>query len=101
VPLATGAELLVVPDRGYALAGRGAVRLLAATDDDAARDLLRAAIATAGAGEAYVDWISSSQGWAVPVCLDAGLELQTGTGPVFTAGDVGPFAPYLPSGAYL
>jgi hypothetical protein len=101
VPLATGAELLVVPERGYALARGGTVRLLAATDDDAARDLLRAAIASAGDGEANVDWISAAQDWAVPVCLDAGLEVKPVTGPVFTAGEVGPFTPYLPSGSYL
>ena len=32
--------------------------------------------------------------------LDAGLALKPG-GAVFVRGDVGPFAPYLPSGAYL
>jgi hypothetical protein len=29
------------------------------------------------------------------------LELRSDCGAVFLAGDVGPFAPYLPSGAYL
>ncbi len=32
--------------------------------------------------------------------LDAGLVLKPG-GAVFVRGDVGPFTPYLPSGAYL
>jgi hypothetical protein len=32
--------------------------------------------------------------------LDAGLSL-TNDGAVFVRGDVGPFRPYLPSGAYL
>ena len=29
------------------------------------------------------------------------MELRMDLGAVFLAGDVGPFAPYLPSGAYL
>jgi hypothetical protein len=32
---------------------------------------------------------------------EAGLELEVGWGAVLIAGDVGPFHPYLPSGAYL
>jgi hypothetical protein len=35
------------------------------------------------------------------VCLEARLELLADEGCVFTGGDVGPFSPYLPSGAYL
>ena len=50
---------------------------------------------------AVVEWITSAQGWAVDVCVEAGLELRTGAGAVFLGGDVGPFRPYLPSGAYL
>jgi GNAT superfamily N-acetyltransferase len=101
VPIGTGADFLVLPGRGYAFVRQGAVKLLAATDEEAARDLLRAAIASAGDGEANVEWISAAQRWAVGVCLEAGLELQPTTGPVFTGGEVGPFRPYLPSGAYL
>ncbi len=41
------------------------------------------------------------QQWAVGPCLEAGLELRSEGGAVFVGGDVGPFAPYLPSGAYL
>ena len=76
------------------------VRLLAATDEAAAVTLLHACLAAAGSGEASVEWITSAQGWAVAPCLDAGLELRL-DGAVFLDGDVGPFAPYLPSGAYL
>ncbi len=94
-----GAQLLVVPDRGYAVIRRG-VRLLAATDDDAARDLLRAVLARAD-GEAEVDWLSERQSWALDVCLDAGLDLRADAGTVFTDGEIGPFRPYLPSGAFL
>jgi hypothetical protein len=37
----------------------------------------------------------------VAPCLEAGLELRMDLGAVFLGGDVGPFVPYLPSGAYL
>ena len=101
--IASGAALLVVRERGYALVREGRVTLLAARDEDAARDLLCAALARAAAEgvPALVEWISAAQGWAVGVCLDAGLELDPHSGGVFLGGDVGPFAPYLPSGAYL
>jgi GNAT superfamily N-acetyltransferase len=96
-----GGELLVLPERGYAVLRDGAVRLLAAFDEDAAATLLRACLAAAGRDEVSVEWITSAQGWAIAPCLDAGLELRSDLGAVFLAGDVGPFAPYLPSGAYL
>lgn len=98
--LELGGELLVVDERGYAVVRAGNVRVLAATDEAAAAALLRGCLAAAGAREASVDWITSAQGWAIPPCLDAGLELRT-DGAVFLDGDVGPFVPYLPSGAYL
>ena len=46
-------ELLVLPDRGYAVVRDGVVRLLAAFDEDGARELLRAVLArTRRAGRA-------------------------------------------------
>jgi GNAT superfamily N-acetyltransferase len=98
--LELGGELLVLDERGYAVVRTGGVRLLAATDEAAAAALLRGCLAAAGAREASVEWITSAQGWALTPCLDAGLDLRT-DGAVFVAGDVGPFAPYLPSGTYL
>jgi GNAT superfamily N-acetyltransferase len=97
-----GAELLVLPERGYAVVrqGRGPW-LVAAADEPAAATLLRAVLARAGDAEIGVEWLTARQGWAVPVCLDAGLELRTDGGALFLDGEVGPFAPYLPSGAYL
>jgi hypothetical protein len=91
----------VLDDRGYAVVKGGGLRLLAAVDDEAARDLLRAVLAATPPGvEATVEWITSSQAWAVEPVLDAGLELSN-SGAVYLRGDVGPFRPYLPSGAYL
>ena len=99
--LRAGCRLLVAEDRGYAMVGRGSVRLLAAFDDDAAADLLRAALASVPPGEEFsVDWVTAHQAWAIGPVLDAGLALSV-NGAVFVRGDVGPFRPYLPSGAYL
>jgi GNAT superfamily N-acetyltransferase len=94
-------RLLVLEDRGYVVVGGGVVRILAALDEEAAVELLRAALATVPFGEEIgVEWITSLQDWAIGPVLDAGLSL-TNDGAVFVRGDVGPFRPYLPSGAYL
>jgi GNAT superfamily N-acetyltransferase len=96
-----GRRLLVVPDRGYAVLGAHGISALAALDEEAARDLLLAALAAApGDRDTRVEWITAGQQWAVRPVLDAGLALKPG-GAVFVRGDVGPFTPYLPSGAYL
>jgi GNAT superfamily N-acetyltransferase len=94
-------RLLVHPDRGYAVVGGGAVRLVAALDEEAARDLLLAGLAAMPPREEIsVEWITAAQAWAVGPVLDAGLRLRP-AGAVFLRGDVGPFRPYLPNGAYL
>ena len=49
---------------------------------------------------AEVSWLTGLQRWAVDVAVEARLELDL-WGAVFVRGDVGPFTPYLPSGAYL
>ena len=99
--LEMGATLLIAEGRGYAVTrGEGAPRLLAAFDEAGAQDVLRAVLARAS-GHTAVEMITARQGWAVLVCLDAGLDVRTDTGAVFLDGDVGPFTPYLPSGAFL
>jgi len=100
--LEMGSQLLVVPERGYAFVSpNGELRLLAAFDEEAAKDLLRAALAFGEPSERGVWWLTAKQQWAIEVCVDAGLQLRTDAGAVFVDGDVGPFAPYLPSGAFL
>lgn len=99
--LRAGCRLLVIDDRGYTVVGGGAVRILAALDEEAAVDLLHAALATVPFGDDIgVEWITSLQDWAIAPVLDAGLSLVI-DGALFVRGDVGPFRPYLPSGAYL
>jgi GNAT superfamily N-acetyltransferase len=94
-----GGRLLVLPDRGYAVMRGGELRLLAALDEEAATDLLRTFFAYVD-DVATVEFITSAQHWAIAPCVQAGLELHL-YGATFLAGEVGPFTPYLPSGAYL
>jgi GNAT superfamily N-acetyltransferase len=99
--LRAGARMFVLPERGYAITTASGVKLLAALDEAAARELLLGTLAATPGGEkTHVEWITSAQHWAIGPVLDAGLTLEIG-GAVFLRGDVGPFRPYLPSGAYL
>jgi GNAT superfamily N-acetyltransferase len=98
---AGGCELLAFPGRGYAVHRAGSVITIAAFDDEAAAALLRAVLARVpSGGRAEVEWMTSAQQWAIDVAVAARLELRPG-GAVFLRGDVGPFRPYLPGGAYL
>ena len=45
--------------------------------------------------------MTGAQQWAIDVCMEAKLDVQVATGVVFLGGDVGPFSPYIPSGAFL
>jgi hypothetical protein len=99
--LATGGELVVCDDGGFAVHRDGSPVVVAAFDEDAARDLLWSCFAGATPGTSvHLDFITQGNDWAVAVALDMGLALSP-DGPVFTRGDLGPLAPYLPSGAYL
>jgi GNAT superfamily N-acetyltransferase len=95
-----GGRFLVLPERGYAVVRGGEISLLAAFDEDSAATVLRSCLALTE-DEASVRWITGAQNWAIAPCVDAGLRLTTDGGAVFLAGEVGPFTPYLPSGAYL
>ena len=97
--VAVGSTAAVLPGRGYAVGRDGGLRLLAATSEDDARTLLDWHLAGAGAN-AFVDWLTSAQQWAIRACLGAGLALEP-SGAVLTGGELGPMRPYLPSGAYL
>ena len=99
--LAAECSIAVVPERGYAVWRDGALRMLAATDEDAARRLLRAHLAAAGGRETSVEWLTSHQQWAIRECLHAGLRIEPAGGAVLTGGKLGAMVPYLPSGAYL
>jgi GNAT superfamily N-acetyltransferase len=95
-----GQRMLVLPERGYAVFGRDGLRTLAALDDESAGTLLRGVLAQAD-GKCAVNFLTAAQRWALPVLLEAGLDVAGGQGPLFLAGDLGGFAPYVPSGAFL
>lgn len=101
--LRDGGKLLVAdrPDgRGYVALWHGGPRLVAANSEDVAGDLLRAGLAEATEEKVEVRWITAQQNWAVRVALEAGLSLSA-AGPICTRGELGPLAPYLPSGPFL
>jgi GNAT superfamily N-acetyltransferase len=96
-----GMRLLLHGDRGFVVFDREIVKLLAARDEQAATELLWAALAhTPNGGTVGVDFLTAQQQWAIRTVLEAGLALSP-DGPIYTAGDVGPMAPYIPCGAYL
>jgi GNAT superfamily N-acetyltransferase len=98
---ATGGQLLVHDGGGWAVARDGGPMVVAARSDEVAQDLLWSCFATATPGATvHLDFVAADNDWAIEVALDMGLSLAT-EGPLFVRGDVGPLAPYLPSGAYL
>jgi ribosomal protein S18 acetylase RimI-like enzyme len=99
--LELGCRLLVYEDRAFALTREGFVVLLGARDEEAAALALWGALIEAPRGTtAIVTFLTAAQNWAIRVCLDAGLPLSIDS-PVMTRGELGPLAPYIPSGAWL
>jgi GNAT superfamily N-acetyltransferase len=99
--IAAGGRLLVIEGAGWAVGRDGAPAVVAALDEEAATDLTWSCLATGEAGApTHIDFITQGNDWAVALALDAGLSL-TPDGPTFVRGELGPLAPYLPSGAYL
>jgi GNAT superfamily N-acetyltransferase len=96
-----GDVLLAHDDGGWAVARDGAPMVLAAVDEQIARDLLWSVFASGPRGATvHVANMTAAQQWAIDVSLEAGLALSP-DGPLFASGEVGPLAPYLPSGPYL
>ena len=98
--LGEGCGLLVHPGRGYVLVRQAKPVFLAAHEEAEATELLWAALARAGEGEAVeVNWITAAQQWALRTVVEAGMALHP-VGPVMVRGMSGPPPTYLPSGAY-
>ena len=95
-------RLLTFEDRAFAVLGDfGVVPLLGGRDEEAATAVLAGAMAACPPGTTIsLGFLTAGQQWAVRACLEAGLVLSP-DGPVFLSGDVGPFAPYVPSGWFL
>jgi GNAT superfamily N-acetyltransferase len=98
--LEMGQTLYVLPERGYAFFGDESLRTLAALDDESAAAVLRGVLSRVES-KTTIGYLTAPQQWAVPVLLEAGLDVKGARGPLFLAGDVGGFQPYLPSGAFL
>lgn len=97
----SGARLLRLRDRGFALAQPGmGVWLLVARDEPAAVALLWSTLDLAGDAERIgVRWITSGQDWAIDVVVRAGLRLSA-NGALCVNGRPGPLHPFIPSGAF-
>ena len=100
--LATGHQLLVIAGRGWAAARDGWPAIVAARRRGGGDrpDVVGAWPPALPGAPVHIDFITQGNDWAVALALDAGLSL-TPDGPTFVRGELGPLAPYLPSGAYL
>lgn len=95
-----GSRLLLVDDRGYAVAKDDRIVTLGAGDEDAATALLKTALSEMGEGVLVeVGWLTAKQQWAIRALVDCGVELHP-VGPMMVRGLPGPPAPYIPSGGY-
>jgi GNAT superfamily N-acetyltransferase len=99
--LRSGARLLRLGDRGFALAQPGpGLWALVARDEQAAIALLWSALELAGDSErAGVRWITGEQDWAIQVVVMAGLRVSA-SGALCVSGRPGPLRPFVPSGAF-
>ncbi len=95
-----GVRLLLLEDRGYAVAKDDRIVTLGARDEEAATALLTTALAETGEGAVVeVNWVTAPQQWAIRTLVGSGVELHP-YGPMMVRGRSGPPSPYLPSGGY-
>jgi ribosomal protein S18 acetylase RimI-like enzyme len=95
-----GNRLLLHGDQGYAISKDERLVTLGATNEESAALVLRTMLAEAPPGETVeVNWMTSSQQWAIREITKSGVELLP-YGPVMVRGMAGPPKPYIPSGGY-
>ncbi len=93
-------RLLVMEERGYAVARDDRITTLGAMDDEAAVALLETGLADVPEGaNVEVGWLTSAQQWAISTLVRAGVDLHP-AGSVMVRGMPGPPTPYIPSGGY-
>ena len=100
--LRAGARMFVLPERGYSITTSSGIKLVAALDEEAARDLLLGTLAAVPDGpgdQRRVDHLGAAVGGRARRSRPGSSSSSAAR--VFLRGDVGPFRPYLPSGAYL
>jgi GNAT superfamily N-acetyltransferase len=97
--IANGSALLVVDERGYAVAGESGPKIVAAVDDDAGAALLRACLLHCEDGaDIMIPWIGAAHQWALQVALETGMTLSPG-GPLLTRNNPAATSDYLPGSA--
>jgi len=95
-----GCRLLLLEDRGYAVAKDDRIVTLGARDEEAATALLKTALAEMGGGKVVqVNWLTAKQQWAIRSLVTSGVELSP-YGPMMVRGLSDPPYPYIPSGGY-
>jgi GNAT superfamily N-acetyltransferase len=95
-----GNRLLLHGEDGYAVAKDDRIVTLGAHNETSATLVLRAMLAETPAGETIeINWLTSSQQWAIRAVVEAGIELVP-YGPVMVRGMDAPPSPYIPSGGY-
>jgi GNAT superfamily N-acetyltransferase len=95
-----GNRLLLHGDNAYGVAKDDRLVTLGARNEESATLVLRTMLAEAPERETIeVNWLTSSQQWAIRELTHAGIELQP-YGPVMVRGMDGPPSPYIPSGGY-
>lgn len=98
--LGRGSTLFIVNGRGYAVAGESGPEIVAALDNDAAGDLLRACLRSCNKGAAVrIPRIGSGHQWALRIALDAGLAISLG-GAIVERNIQAASAAYLPNNVF-
>jgi GNAT superfamily N-acetyltransferase len=96
--LEQGDRLLVVPDRGYAVAGESGPTVVAALDEEAATQLLSDCLGQATAEEVTIKRMAGGHQWAISVAVGAGLAIRP-WGPIVSRNCAAPRSAYLQDSA--
>lgn len=96
--LGDGAEMRVVPERGYAVVAPGEILLLAALDVESASALLLSVVQEHAGRNLRLPHLTEAHQWAMRIAVDAGLTLRP-WGPLLTR-RLHPSATYLPHTAF-
>jgi len=92
--------LFIVNARGYAFAGESGPQIVAALDDEAAADLLRACLHSCKDGaDVQIPRIGGGHQWALRVALEAGLVISPG-GALVIRNNRAASAAYLPDNVF-
>src|SRR5437588_1656024 len=97
--LREGDEFLVLPDRGYALAGPSGPSVVAALDVEAASQLLIECLARTTSDDISIKRMAGGHQWAISCAVEAGLVLRP-WGPIVCWNCSAPRTAYLQDSAF-